>query len=290
MTILTIRGVKIRIHSLLLMMVGIFAVCGEIVEVAVIFGCVVLHELCHAAVASVLGYRIDMIELLPFGGVVKIDGMCDAGRKAIAVFMAGPVGSALIFLGLSEGVNHYGGIIAFAAEVNMMLALWNLVPAYPLDGGRIMNIFLRCYMSPQESLRRTVRISQIVAAVLLGYSGYCLLVKNEVLVSVILLAGMIWRWAGRESEKGGVLPFAVMAGKRRLLVKRGYLVTQWYTVHHDQRISEVIALFRPEVYTMLRVTRHDGRCMATLSETMVWRGLETHTVKEKIEKFCVREE
>jgi CBS-domain-containing membrane protein len=81
-----------------------------------------------------------------------------------------------------------------------------------------------------------------------------------------------------------------MAGKERILTKAGYLPTTWYTVRCDMRAGEVIELFRPQVYTMVRVVSTGGKLCGTLSETAVWQGLTTYRLTDAIGIFCDEEE
>lgn len=289
MTIVTIRGIRIRIHWLLVIMASVFAVCGQLTELSILFLGVIFHESCHMIVAERLGYHVSEIELLPFGGAAKIDGLSGQGWRELAIVTAGPIGSA-IGGAVGYALMEDSHMMSLWVETNKMLALWNLMPAYPLDGGRLVGTLFQYAMNPKKAVRRMVRISQTIAAVLLFYVGYAWTVQGEILVSLLLMTGMIWRFALRESVRYRFVPFSIMAGKRRLLVKRGYLKTEWYTVTSERKIGEIVELFRPESYTMVRVTEESGKYCATLSETMIWQGLEKYPLTETVEKFCTRKE
>ncbi len=289
MRVMTIKGIEVRVHYLFLFMMLIFGICGQAAEAAVIFACVVYHELCHIAVAVWLGYHVTGILLLPFGGMAMIDGMNGYGWRECMVVLAGPIGSALVAvcgLGSAETTD----IMRLITETNMMLALWNLLPAYPLDGGRLIRILFSVSMAAKEAIRRTVHISQLVAAVLFVYAGYVWLIRYEVLLSVMLLAIMIVRLARVEEKNLAFVPFCSMAGKGQMLAKDGYLPMKWYTVRSDMRAGDVIELFRPQAYTMVRVISAGGRLCGVLSETEIWQGLTMHSLKDVIGIFCDGEE
>lgn len=288
MTIATIRRIKIRIHLLLVVMMGIFAISGQLTEAMVSLASVVFHEWCHAVVAMKLKWRVKEIELLPFGGVAKMEKLCAGRIDEMLVVMAGPVGSAMVG-GICYMIDE-NGITSMLTEVNLMLALCNLIPAYPLDGGRILHSVLHCVMKPKEAIRRTVRISQLVAAVLLFYTGYSLVHGGELLVSLLMLAGMTWRMAKAEYLHSALLPFAIMATKRRMLLANGYLKMQWYAVAGEKEVREVIELFRSDIYTMVAVLDRAGRCQGEISEMEVWQLVERHKLTDPIEKFCSRNE
>ncbi len=284
MTIATIRRIKIRIHLLLVAMIGIFAISGQLTEAIVSLASVIFHEWCHAVVALKLKWCVKEIELLPFGGVAKMERICAGGLDEIFIVIAGPVGSAVAG-GICYMMNE-SGILSMLAEVNLMLALCNLIPAYPLDGGRILHSVLHHMMKPKEAIRRTVRISQLVASVLLFYAGYSLVCDGEVLISLLMLAGMTWRMTTVEYLHSALLPFAIMATKRRMLLANGYLKMQWYVVAGEKEVREVIELFRSDMYTMVAVLDRAGQYQGEISEMEVWQLVERHKLTEPIEKFC----
>lgn len=290
MQVMTIKGIMVRVHYLFLLLMLVFGVCGQIVEATVIFACVVFHEMCHIAVAVWLGYRVTGLELLPFGGMAKIDGMNGFGWRECMVVLAGPSGSALGAAICGWGLAETTGIMRLIMETNMMLAMWNLLPAYPLDGGRLLRILFGMSMTAKEAVGRTVRISQLVAAVLFVYVGYIWVIECEVLISVMILAGMIVRLAREEEQSLAFVPFCSMAGKGRMLAKEGYLPMKWYTVRCDMRAGDVIELFRPQSYTMVRVVSATGKLCGVLSETAIWQGLTTYRLTDMIEIFCDGEE
>ena len=112
-----------------------------------LFASIVLHELAHSLVARRYGVPIRGITLFIFGGVAHMDREPDRPGAEFAVAIAGPIASALIAVAcwiLLRGALAAGagvpvvGVLAYLASINAMLAVFNLVPAFPLDGGRIL--------------------------------------------------------------------------------------------------------------------------------------------------------
>ena len=115
-----------------------------IVTSLLFFGSVVFHELCHSVVAKHYGLAVQSITLFVFGGLAKIGEEPDSARKEFNMALAGPV-SSLFLAGCFWLVWHYahGSEMVTAAagwlgEINLILAVFNLVPGFPLDGGRIL--------------------------------------------------------------------------------------------------------------------------------------------------------
>lgn len=290
MKIVSVYGTAMRVHYLFCLLLFCFTICGQLREAVVIFGCVLFHELCHTAAARWFGYRVSEIVLLPFGGVAKIDGMKNCGWQELAVVLSGPVGSALCAGICWWGMTDDKTMLRLMAETHTMLALWNLVPAYPLDGGRVIRILFGHMMTQKEAVKRTASISYVVAAVLIFYVTYEWFCFGKAGISLLIMAGMIVRLSAEERRYLEMLPLYVAASNQSIIAERGHAPIEWYAVRADMRAGDVIALFRPQTYTMIRVLLRSGEEYGELSETMIWRGLETHLLSEAIRNFCERKE
>ena len=135
----------------------------------------VLHELGHALMARHLGIRVSEIGLHFFGGAAQMVGTPRRRGDEIAIAAAGPaVSFALAGVGLGLAFLTGWGLFAFAGTANLVLALFNLVPAFPSDGGRI----LRAWLAKRHGLMRATElavnvgrvacVALIVAALLTG--------------------------------------------------------------------------------------------------------------------------
>ncbi len=115
-----------------------FGVAGTLL----LFGSVLAHELSHSLVAQRLGYRVRNITLFIFGGVAAMDAEVQRARDEVAIAAAGPIlslGLAGLFflLGLAVPEPAAGALLGYSAYANLALAIFNLLPGFPLDGGRI---------------------------------------------------------------------------------------------------------------------------------------------------------
>ncbi|MBX6396580.1 MAG: M50 family metallopeptidase, partial [Alicyclobacillaceae bacterium] len=133
---------SLRVHPLFLLVLGLAVAGGLIWEVIVVFCVVVLHELGHVAAATALGYRVREMTLLPFGGVAVMERESSSWSPdhEIWIAAAGPLCNGLQILAalvLYSAHLWSEGFASFFVRVNLTIALFNLLPALPLDGGRI---------------------------------------------------------------------------------------------------------------------------------------------------------
>jgi Zn-dependent protease/CBS domain-containing protein len=173
-----------------------------------IFGCVLLHELGHALAARRYGVRTRDITLLPIGGVARLERMPDKPAQELWVALAGPavnVGiSAILFLWLvltssfvpvSELGVVQGSFVDRLLVVNLLLAAFNMIPAFPMDGGRVLRACLAMRWDYARATRTAAALGQALAATL-GFVG---LFYNPILLLVALFV-----WLGASQEAGAV--------------------------------------------------------------------------------------
>ena len=204
LTLFQVRGIDVRVHwSFALILVygavsysasGNTFIGGALYGVLVIlllFLCVTLHEFGHALVAQHYGINVPTITLLPIGGVASLERMPDKPIQELLIAIAGPlVNFALVFLmvpilvlvtgyevyfngmtpdvGLLMGNMRTPGVLNLASYllvVNVMLALFNLLPAFPMDGGRILRALLAMSMPYVRATRIAVFVGRIMAII-----------------------------------------------------------------------------------------------------------------------------
>jgi Zn-dependent protease len=228
----TFSGIPVFLHWTFLLLLGFVAVSqllgsgspGQAVYgvlfVAAIFGCVVLHEFGHALAARRFGIGTRDVTLLPIGGVARLDRMPDDPRQELVVALAGPAvnvaiaGALGIWLFLSGSASGGapswigGSFTAQLMSVNLALVLFNLLPAFPMDGGRVLRALLARRIGHLRATGTAATIGRGIAVVF-GVVG---LLWNPMLV---LIAVFVWFGAGQEAE---------MARRRAAFGRR----SRWY--------------------------------------------------------------
>lgn len=169
--------------------------------IILLFVCVVLHEFGHAFAARAFGINTPDITLLPIGGVARLERMPDKPWQELVVAAAGPAVNVVIAIALyfiagnlfrsadfGSVVEGRGDILTKLLAINIALVLFNLLPAFPMDGGRILRALLAMGMNHARATRIAAGVGQ-VAAVLIGLPG--LLGGNPflILIAVFVFAG-----------------------------------------------------------------------------------------------------
>ncbi len=158
--------VDINASFLLLLAVVLFAFGGlaGVALTLLVFGSVLLHELGHAVVARNLGVHIDSIEMSFFGGAARMVNMPRRSRDEILIAAAGPAVSLILGgLGLGLGTMLHSSLFAWIGYTNFIIAAFNLIPALPMDGGRILRAALARKMDFIRATDLSVTIARGVA-------------------------------------------------------------------------------------------------------------------------------
>lgn len=192
-----VMGIPVRVHITLIILL-IFAAFKfgfwGVLYMAGLFASIALHELGHSWVAIRKGCRVHEIMLLPIGGVAKMNNLPSKPMDEFLVAVAGPLTSfALsgIFLLLS-GTGFLMMLFASLSGINLMLGLFNLLPSFPMDGGRIFRAFMTPRIGRLKATALAARIGRIMA-VAFGIFG---LFQGHIIL--VLIAIFIYQAAGAE--------------------------------------------------------------------------------------------
>ena len=213
-----IAGIDVYVHATFFMVIGWIALShwnesqnlAAVVEgvgfILALFACVVLHEFGHALTAARYGIRTRDITLLPIGGLARLERMPDVPLQELWVALAGPAVNVVIAIvlfawlqasGAWEAVEGIGVTTgAFAERVmvaNVFLAGFNLLPAFPMDGGRALRAVLATRMEYTRATQRAAMVGQGMA-IFFGFIG---LRGNPMLIFIALF---VWIGAGQEAS------------------------------------------------------------------------------------------
>src|SRR5262249_3442510 len=190
-----VAGIQLRIHITFLLLIGWLAVgsAGAAIFVLLLFFCVVLHEFGHAIAAKGYGINTPDITLLPIGGVARLERMPEEPKQELVIAIAGPLVNVIIAACLyvvigarghvgPETAMRSGDMLVSLFQINVWLVLFNLLPAFPMDGGRV----LRALLATRFSYARATQIAASIGQGCAFVFGFIGLFSNPFLLFIAL--------------------------------------------------------------------------------------------------------
>ena len=255
-------GSELRVHAtffLLLLWIGVVGwmqagpvgALMSVLFILALFTCVVAHEFGHALMARRYGIATPDITLLPIGGLARLERMPEKPAQEIAVALAGPAVNVVIWLvlvmvfraptdleQLAEIEDPATGFLGRLAVVNLILVVFNMLPAFPMDGGRVFRALLSTRMSRVQATRIAAQAGQVMAFAF-GFLG---LVSGNPLL--LLIAVFVFIAATSESTDVALREIA------RNLGTRDAMITSFESLPEDASLDDAAR-------ALIRTTQHE---------------------------------
>jgi stage IV sporulation protein FB len=281
----TVVGTTIRLHvTFLLFLAWIFlaswysggpqAAWISLSFMILLFACVLAHEFGHIFMARHFGVTTPTVTLLPIGGVAQLERIPEKPSEEFLVAIAGPLVNVVIavvlvvFFGASLDARHLAGVDNSAvhmldrlAAVNLFLVVFNLIPAFPMDGGRVLRAVLAARLGYTRATEIAASIGQVVAFGL-GFLG---LFGNPLL---IFIAIFVYLAASSEAQL-----VAIRAMSRDVPVAAA-MMTQLARLAPDAPIDEAVTTLLQTSQSEFPVVDTDGRLAGVLSRADMIRALK----------------
>jgi len=293
-------GIGVYIHATFLLIIGwvvlahwtqgqnlVTTVIGVIFTLA-IFGCVVLHEFGHALTAKRYGIKTRDITLLPIGGVARLERMPDEPGQELWVALAGPAVNVVIAIILFIWLQSTGGFepldklsmtsgsfIERLLVVNIFLVLFNMIPAFPMDGGRVLRAILAMRMNYVRATQIAATLGQGIAFIF-GFIG---LFSNPFLLFIALFV-----WIGAAQEASITQIRFTLGG---IPVSRA-MITDFRTLEPDDHLAHAVDLILSGSQQDFPVVE-DGRVVGILTQGDLIGALNQHG-RETLVKDVMRKD
>lgn len=267
-------GTVYRIHPLFSLMIFVSVLTGYVQELLILFGIVLIHELGHVFAAKSFGWRIKEVLLFPFGGVAVTD---ESGtvpvREEMIVALAGPLqnGWMICFSLLMKWTGWWSADWAdYFLLANLKIALFNLIPVLPLDGGKMMQALVSLRIPYRRTLSGCFSVSLCLSALLIlstivpyDTSGIQL---NLLMIGLFLL---YVNWYGYRQTAYHFFRFLLHRSRNAFrLIGKGTLA-QPIVVGASQKIIDIVHLFMREKYHLIYVLGDHGGILAVLPEQQI---------------------
>jgi Zn-dependent protease/CBS domain-containing protein len=289
----SIAGTAIRLHITFLLFLGwIFfasyssggarAASMSLAFMILLFACVVAHEFGHIFMARRFGVTTPTVTLLPIGGVAQLERIPEKPWEEFLVAVAGPavnvaIAAALVLVfgatldadNLSGVDRSTAGMLDRLAVVNVFLVLFNMIPAFPMDGGRVLRAALASRLGYVRATEIAATIGQFVAFGL-GFIG---LFGNPLL---IFIAIFVYLAAASESQL-----VAVRAMSRGVPI-RAAMITEFAPLHPDATVDEAVETLLRTSQNEFPVVDEAGRPLGVLGRNELIRTLKQHGASAQV--------
>jgi stage IV sporulation protein FB len=283
----TVLGIPIRIHFTFLLLLVYIGIASRstpggpiraVVYILLLFACVVLHELGHATMARRYGVKTREIVLYPIGGIARLEGM-PSGKAELLIALAGPavnvVLAALLALVIVwADLPRPWATAAMPAPLgedlltslffaNVLLVLFNLIPAFPMDGGRVLRASLTFFLPEDRATHVAALVGQAVA-MLFGAVG--LVIGNPFLIFIAFFV-----FLGAAQEAAFHRTRSVVRGRRA----KEAMVTRFESLAPQDSLEEATHLLLSTHQQDFPVIDAWGRIAGVITRGVLLRGLAT---------------
>ncbi|ULO08683.1 M50 family metallopeptidase [Paenibacillus sp. 19GGS1-52] len=169
-----IWGIEFTLHPLFVIVMFFSVLTGQFLELLTLFMIVLVHEMGHVCAALLTGVSVKSVQLLPFGGVAIIEdhGQLTASRE-IGIALAGPLQNGIMIViayGILQAGVGNGAFLNYFIQANTIIALFNLLPILPLDGGKVLQAAISLLLPYYFTLLWSGRVSVTASILVVAYA------------------------------------------------------------------------------------------------------------------------
>jgi stage IV sporulation protein FB len=283
-----IAGTDVKVHFTFLLLLAWVALRGRadagtagaidnVIRMLALFACVLLHEFGHIFAARRYGVHTPDVILLPIGGVARLSRIPEEPRQEIVIALAGPAVNLVIFAAIYAGLSFagrspwlemadpFGGpLLASLMAVNLWLLLFNLIPAFPMDGGRVLRALIAMRLPYVRATRAAARVGQMIAMA----GGTLGLFQQD--ISLMLVAAFVFLAAGAEAAA-----VETRAAGRGVTVAQ-MMVTDFHTLRVYATIADAVAMLLAGEQREFPVVDNLGHVEGMLTRDHLIQGLSHH--------------
>ncbi len=263
----TIGMTKIKSSAAVLLLPLCVLLCGKGAQVLITAAALVMHEIAHTLMLKALGYSIDCIELQPFGFVARLSEPYYNSFDELLVAATGPIASMVlglitIAMVASKEEAQYAQLFG---NISVTIGIMNLLPAYPLDGGKLLLCTLDIFMGAQKAKRLTIYIGIIIAFVFCSLTIYLLFIDMRALLYTVIF--LLLLLAAIREKRGLEIANARKLALKQSRFRRGNILrVQHVAINENCSVLQAARHLDGGRYTIFTVLDDDMNIVSTISE------------------------
>ncbi|MBD1371774.1 M50 family metallopeptidase [Hazenella sp. IB182357] len=264
------QGFSVKIHPLFWLVVCSAVWTGHFIELMTLFVLVVIHELGHITAAWSYGWRIRKMEILPYGGVAEVDEWGNvSAREEIVVALAGPFQH--VWLIIMSLLFMYSGLwdqqwTAYFIQANLVLISFNLLPIYPLDGGKVLQAVFSYFLPYQKCILYTLWFS-IISACFIWISLLWILSTPYAFNGIVLMSFLIFsNIVALKQRRYQFIRFLLSRLNQKSVLKQK---RKALTVYEDDGLWHTMTGWYKGKYHVIRILDPTGNVVGQITEEMI---------------------
>lgn len=247
-----------------------------------------LHEFTHVFVSKLYGLNLYKIDFLLIGTKAEIEEIEDLDSfKRFVIYFSGPLLNlilGLIFYIISLKVNW--SFLNICYSLNLGLFFFNILPCYPLDGSRMLEIIIMRFMT----FRKVKKVVSIVSLVISGVfiiSFFILLILHKINITLLLVGGLFIYSAITERKATSYIMMSDLIKKRKRIENEGYIQNRTLSVYYKMSLLKVLMLFEKDKFNTFYILDEEIKLLKIIHEDEVIKGLKEYgdiSLEEYIKK------
>ncbi|AJA48411.1 putative metalloprotease [Clostridium pasteurianum DSM 525 = ATCC 6013] len=238
---------------------------------------VIFHEFTHYFVARYFGFKSGNVEILPFGAVLTVNDFEEASFKEdLIISLSGPIFNlvlAVIFYIVY--LYFHNTIINSLFLTNAALGVFNLVPALPLDGGRIFRNLMARKIRYRLANFIIIIVSICIGSAFMLYYIYCFF-KGQMNLSFGIIALYIIIYSFREKERIAYIIMSDIIKKKFKFIKRGYIENKSFSIYSKNDLLKALSLVEKNKYNIFTVLDDELRVIDIIYEEEILEALKSY--------------
>lgn len=236
---------------------------------------VFIHELIHLMTARILGYSGFSIDIIPIGTSLTLKDLDEASpRDDIIISLSGPLGNFIIALAFYF-FNKFWGYewMYHFRNYNLVIGMFNLIPAFPLDGGRILRALLNLKIIYKKANKIALNIS-ICIGYIFGVFFLITLFMNSINIDLLFFCVFILGVSYKEKRRIAYIIMGYIVKKKEKLIRRGYLENRSVSVYYKLNLLQLIELVDKNKYNEFIVLDDNMNVIGILYEEEIINALK----------------
>lgn len=288
MNIFKIRDINIKINIFMLVMFIFYSLCGYFFETSIMVLSILIHEIFHSIAARKYGIKISEVEIFPFGGIAKFENIRTiTPKEEIIICAIGPLSNLIIIiLFLSLRVFYFDSyLIDYIIKVNKVIFIINVLPIFPLDGGKIVRAILSLFIGYKASTIRLVYITYFLCTFIILYDILNGITVNITYLGAIAVFSIVA--AKKEREMAAFAFIRSITEKTNELSRKKKMKVHILVCIKTINIKETIECFLPNKYHIFIIIDSNGETIGTITEGQLIEGIYRYGFDVTLEELLI---